>query len=209
MWLGSSNDKKRSLVRFWKICSCILYVGAAYGFTDSPLLRFTFHLYSQADCGDSIQLNSSFSGCSQKRLNSRFQIVSALRSTIQVWLFQGYSKLERISTQFNSFPRFICKMLQIHCTSHLHICLISSQPTQQIDCKADSYLMLLALQRVALILNEINKTQSFTCVIVFPLLLRRQLDSFRYVKAVNSVMARFWSYCSAARHDNSTHESKL
>ena len=209
MWLSSSNDKKISLGRFWKIFSCILYVGAAYGFTDSPLLQFTFHFYSQADCDDSIQLNSSFSGCSQKRLDSRFQIVLALKSTIQVWLFQSYGKLERIQLNSIHSRDSYAKMLQIHCTSHLPICLISSQPTQQIDCKADSYLMLLALQRVALILNEINKTLSFTCVIVFPLLLRRQLNSFLYVKAVNSVMARFWSYCWAARHDNSTQESNL
>ena len=125
MWLGSSNDKNISLVRFWKICSCILYVGAAYGFTDSPLLWFTFHLYSQADCDDSIQLNPPFSGCSQKRLDSRFQIVLALRSTIQVWLFQGYGKLERI--QLNSIhPRVSfakCCKYTVH-----PICTFASSP---------------------------------------------------------------------------------
>ena len=35
--------------------------------------------------------------------------------------------------------------------------------------------MLLEHQRAALILNEMNKNQSFTCAIVFPLPLRRQL----------------------------------
>ena len=57
------------------------------------------HLDSQAGCDDSIQLNSYFLGA-QKRLDSWFQIMLALRSTIQVWFFQSYGKLERI--QLNS-----------------------------------------------------------------------------------------------------------
>ena len=67
--------------------------------TDSPLLWFMIHLDSQAGCDDSTQLNSYFLGA-QKILDSQFQIILTLMSTIQVWFFQSYYKLER--AQLNS-----------------------------------------------------------------------------------------------------------
>ena len=126
MWLGSSNDKKISLVRFWKICSCILYVGAAYGLTkihhfcDS---RFTWiHKLTVMIQFNSIHL---FSGCSQRSLDSRFQIVLAYRSTIQVWLFQSYGKLERI--QLNSINSRVSFAKCCKYTVH-PICTFASSP---------------------------------------------------------------------------------
>ena len=53
--------------------------------TDSPLLHCMIHLDSQDDCDDSIQLNSYFLGA-QKRLDSWFEIIFALRSTIQLMI---------------------------------------------------------------------------------------------------------------------------
>ena len=81
--------------------------------TDSPLLPFTIHLDSQADCDDSTQLNVSFSGCSKE---TRFPIPNYIRivannsSMILSELWQTGAD----STQLNSFMRLICKMLQIH-----------------------------------------------------------------------------------------------
>ena len=75
------------------------------------------HLDSQEGCDDSIQLNSYFLGA-QKGADSQFQIVLALRSTIQLWFFQSYGKLEQI--QLNSIIHEIqYKMLQIHPFAHL------------------------------------------------------------------------------------------
>ena len=88
-----------SIPRFlqWRTARCQSPINQRW--TDSLLLGFMIHLDSQADCDDSIQLNSYFLGA-QKRLDSWFQIMLAIESTIQVWFFQSYGKLERI--QLNS-----------------------------------------------------------------------------------------------------------
>ena len=95
-----------------------------------------------------------------------------------------------------TFPQFIYEfhLQNTANTSPLHICLISSQPacTWLISYKADCHLMLLALQTVALIFNEIDKNLNFTCVIVFPLPLRRQLISFLHqMKAIHSCIPSY------------------
>ena len=73
--------------------------------TDSPLLRFVIHLDSQDGCDDSTQLDSYFLGA-QKRLDSRFQIILALRSTIQLMILSELWQTGADSTQFNSFMSF-------------------------------------------------------------------------------------------------------
>ena len=68
----------------------------------------------------------------QRRLNSRFQIIFALRSTIQVWFLESYGKLEQNQfMRYIKFPPFIyCIHLQSSAnTSLLQIFLISSQLT--------------------------------------------------------------------------------
>ena len=92
--------------------------------TDSPLLRFMIHLDSQDDCDDSIQLDSYFLGA-QKRLDSRFQIILALRSTIQLMILSELWQTGADSTQFNSFRSFNAKCCKY---TPLHICLNSSPP---------------------------------------------------------------------------------
>ena len=80
--------------------------------TDSPLLRFTIHLDSQADCDDSTQLNVSFSGCSKE---TRFPIPNYIRivannsSMILSELWQTGAD----STQLNSWDSFVkcCKYI--------------------------------------------------------------------------------------------------
>ena len=92
--------------------------------TDSPLLRFMIHLDSQDDCDDSTQLDSYFLGA-QKRLDSRFQIILALRSTIQLMILSELWQTGADSTQFNSFMSFNAKCCKY---TPLHICLNSSPP---------------------------------------------------------------------------------
>ena len=84
------------------------------------------------------------------------------------------SELWQIGTNSIQFIHEIhSKMLQIHPFSHLPH-LFQTYLANQLQSSV-SYLMLLEHQRAALIFNEMNKNQSFTCVIVFPLPLRRQL----------------------------------
>ena len=104
---------------------------------------------------------------SQKRFDSWFQFnYSVIEVNDSSMILSELCTLERI--QLNSIiPWYTWYFFENAAnTSPLNVCLISSQPTQQIRCKADSYLMLLALQKVALIFNKTNKNQSFTCVIV-------------------------------------------
>ena len=73
------------------------------------------HLDSQDDCDDSIQLDSYFLGA-QKRFDSLFQIIIALRSTIQLMILSELWQTEADSIQFIQEPQ--CKMLQIHPFAH-------------------------------------------------------------------------------------------
>ena len=76
----------------------------------------------------------------------------------------------------DSFAKF-CKYIPFTNLPHLpQTCSTNQLQSRQ------SVVMLLALQTVALISNEIDKNISFSCVIVFPLPLRRQLNYVFYNK---------------------------
>ena len=69
----------------------------------------TFAIHdSQDDCDDSTQLDSYFLGA-QKRFDSRFQIILAFRSTIQLMILSELWQTGADSTQFNLFMSFNAK----------------------------------------------------------------------------------------------------
>ena len=139
------------------------------GFTIFAMQKFTVM----------IDFNSIyFSGCSKE---NRFPIPNYITievndsSMILTELWQTGADLTHeihyISSihLLDSFAKF-CKYIPFANLPHLPpTCLTNQLQSRQ------SVVMLLALQTVAWIFNEIDKNISFSCVIVFPLPLRRQL----------------------------------
>ena len=90
------------------IYRCKILFNSQQRWTDSPFSWFIIHLDSQAYCDDSIQLNSSYSGCSEE---TRFEISNFINidfndsSKITSKLYQTGPD----STQCDSytFPQFI------------------------------------------------------------------------------------------------------
>ena len=137
------------LTKCWNFCCENTY--SLQRWTDSPLLWFMIHLDSQAGCDNSIQLNSYFPRCSRE---TRFLIPNYISIEVNdssVIL----SELWQTGTDLTQFIHEIqCKMLQIHPFAHLPHIFPTYLPNQF---NAVSYLMWLALQRAALIFNEMNK----------------------------------------------------
>ena len=140
--------------------------------TDPLILWFMIHLDSQDDCDNSIQLDSYFLGA-QKRLDSRFQIILALRSTIQLMILSELWQTGADSTQFNSFMSFNAKCCKY---TLLHICLNSSPPKLGKSVAKQSVIWCCWHWRAALIFDDMTQSQSFSRVIVFPLSLGRQFQ---------------------------------
>ena len=103
---------------------CYHTSSACQSWRGSPLLRFMTQLDSQDDCDDSIQLDSYFLSA-PNTLNSRFQIILALRRMIQLMILLELCQTWADSTQFNSFMSFNAKCCKY---TPLHICLNSSPP---------------------------------------------------------------------------------
>ena len=87
------------------------------------------------DCDDSTQLDSYFLGA-QKRLDSWFQTILALRSTIQLMILSELWQTGTDSTQFNSFMSFdakCCKYTPLHiCLNSFHLNLANQSQSSQL-----------------------------------------------------------------------------
>ena len=137
-----------------------------------------------------IHFNSiHFSGCSKE---NRLMVNDSSMILTELWQTGADSthEIHDVSSihLLNSFAKF-CKYIPFANLPHL----FPTCSTNQLQSR-QSVVMLLALQTVALIFNEIDKNISFSCVIVFPLPLRRHLKYVFYNKWQRPKLSYFLSH---------------